>query len=90
MTTKQLNLKDPAQRTEYWEEVAAAQLVNRKITAVRYMTQEEADNMGFISRSVVIQLDDGNLVFPVADDEGNDAGALFTMDAKHNVLPVLY
>ena len=90
MTTNQLNLNDPAQRTEYWERIAAAQLVNRRIIAVRYMTKKEADNMGFISRSVVIQLDDGNLVFPVADDEGNDAGALFTMDAKHNVLPVLF
>ena len=37
----------------------------------------------------VMQLDDGNLVYPSQDDEGNGAGALFTNDKKNPTLPVL-
>ena len=72
-----------------WTDVAKKQLLGRKIVDVRYMTQEEADDMGWYSRPVVFQLDDGNLIFPSADDEGNDGGALFTNDESNPTLPVL-
>lgn len=69
-----------------WTEEAKKLLMGRKIVAVRYMSKEEAEDMGWYSRGVVLQLDDGNLVFPSADDEGNNAGALFTNKGD---LPVL-
>lgn len=73
----------------HWTQVAQKQLLGRRIVAVRYMTQEEADQLGWSNRVVVIQLDDGNLVFPSMDDEGNNGGALFTNDEKNGILPVL-
>jgi len=72
-----------------WEKAARLQLLNKKIVDVRYMTEKEVDELGWYSRCVVIQLDDGNLVFPAADDEGNDAGAIFTTNEADPVLPVL-
>ncbi len=54
------------------------------------MSQEEADHFGWYSRSVVIELDNGVLLWPSRDDEGNDAGAIFTTDPKGSTLPVLW
>lgn len=72
-----------------WTDIAKKQLLGRKIVDVRYMSQEEADDMGWSQRPVVMVLDDGNYLFPSRDDEGNDAGAIFTNDKEHDVLPVL-
>ena len=82
-------LKDPIERERHWTKVASDLLVGRTIVKVRYMTDEERDLIGFSSRAVVLQLDNGLLVYPSQDDEGNDAGALFTTDEKHGTLPVL-
>jgi len=89
MAKKKVDLSDPVQREAYWTEIASKQLLGRKIVAVRYMTPKEAHGSGWGARCVVLQLDDGNLVFPSMDDEGNGAGTLFTNDKDHSVLPVL-
>lgn len=52
--------------------------VGRTITSVRYMTKEEQEEMGWFYRPIVLHLDDGTLVFPVQDEEGNDGGVIFT------------
>jgi hypothetical protein len=75
--------------TTRWEDVAKKLLLNRKIVGVRYMTQGEADDHGWYTRCVVIKLDNGVLIYPSADDEGNNAGALFTTDPDEQTLPVL-
>lgn len=74
---------------ERWHKVARSQLLGRKIIEVRYMKQSEAEQMGWHSRPVVFQLDDGNVVYAAADDEGNDGGALFTSNEAEPILPVL-
>lgn len=73
----------------YWTGIAQAQLLGRKIVQVRYLSHEEADDLGWYERCVVIQLDDGNLILPSSDDEGNSAGALFTNNKANPTLPVL-
>lgn len=82
-------MREQKDLTSRWVSIARTQLLNRKIVAVRYMTDEEAEEIGWYSRPVIIQLDDGNQIFPAADDEGNDAGALFTSSEADPVLPVL-
>ena len=72
-----------------WTEVASSLLLNRKIVKVRYMNQSEADEMGWYSRPVAFLLDNGVWIFPSADDEGNNGGALFTTDRNNSVLPVI-
>jgi hypothetical protein len=72
-----------------WAKKAHDQLIGRKIVAVRYMGDDEAKEFGWYQRPVVIQLDDGNLIYPSADDEGNNGGALFTSNEADPVLPTL-
>ena len=72
-----------------WTGYAKKLLLHRKIALVRYMTEEEQAEIGWYSRSIVIQLDNGIALFPSRDDEGNDAGALFTSDEDLPIIPVI-
>jgi len=75
--------------TKHWTAVASKLLVGRKITKARYMTDKECEAFGWDRKAVVLQLDDGNIIYPSQDDEGNGAGAMFTNDDKTPILPVL-
>jgi hypothetical protein len=89
MAKKKVDLSDPVQREAYWTEVASKQLLGKKIVCVRYLKQDETSELGWDARTVIIQLDDGNLIYPAQDDEGNGPGAWFTNDEKNPVLPLL-
>ncbi len=73
----------------YWTKVAQKVLKGRKIVNVRYMSKKETEAMDWYKRTVVITLDNGVLIFPSMDDEGNDGGALFTTDKNNPTLPVI-
>lgn len=64
-----------------WEaqmlEAAEAVLVGKRITKVRYMTQKEAAEEGWMHRPLVICFDDGTQLYASRDAEGNDAGVMF-------------
>jgi hypothetical protein len=63
-------------------------LVGRTIVGVRYLDASKTGRLGIARQPVCLQLDDGALLWPMADDEGNDAGALFIQaGAKTNTLP---
>lgn len=74
---------------KHWTDIAKEQLLGKKIVDVRYMSQDECDDLGWTHRPVVFHLDDGNLVFASCDDEGNDGGSLFTNNQANPVLPVM-
>ena len=76
---------------DVWQKKAAEVLCGRKIVSVRYMYENESEQLGWYSRSLVLTLDDGTLVFPSADDEGNDAGAIHYQKKgdSNYVLPVI-
>jgi hypothetical protein len=69
-----------------WTEIAKM-LEGRTIVHVRYLTEEEAED--WFGRPVVMFLDNGEYIIPIADDEGNDGGALATSYEDHSVLPVM-
>lgn len=81
----------PHPKEKEWIAYAKKHLVGRRITSVRYMTDEEAEG-SWSARPVVFQLDDGSIFFPSADDEGNNGGALFgqAADGEELLMPVLY
>jgi len=60
-----------------WTADARKLLQGRRIVDVRYLTPQEIEAIGWATRPVALQLDNGVLIWPSADDEGNDAGALF-------------
>jgi hypothetical protein len=72
-----------------WEQIARQLLLNKKIVDVRYLTKDEAEDLGWNERVVAFQTEDGLWFFPSRDDEGNGGGALFTSDDKDSCLPVI-
>jgi len=68
---------------------AKKQLVMKKIVNVRYLNEEEVNDLGWFSSSVVLKLDNGVFIFPSSDDEGNGPGALKTNDNNNYILPVI-
>jgi len=74
-----------------WTKRANDALAGKTIRAARYLTRKEADDLGWRCLVPVIELDDGSLLFPSRDDEGNDGGALFGQTGKGEelTLPVI-
>jgi len=60
----------------YWRKKAKDLLLNRKIVEVEWLTRTEADEIGWHKRPLAMKLDNGDWIFPMCDDEGNDGGAL--------------
>ncbi len=59
------------------------QLIGKKITAIRPITQRELDSEGWDGHGAtcVIELEGGIKIYPSEDDEGNGAGTLFGEDS---------
>lgn len=70
-----------------WTATAAGLLQGRTITKVRYMTEAEQTESMWGGRAVVLELDNGLLIYPACDPEGNGPGALFTTDPVDGVIP---
>ena len=50
--------------------------IGLKIREVRWMTPKEMEAMAWDQEGVVIVLEDGGVIFPSSDPEGNSIGAL--------------
>ena len=50
-------------------------LIGRTITGIRNLTEEESGGVYF-GATAVIEFDDGSLIVPLGDDEGNSYGTL--------------
>jgi len=74
---------------QHWEILASKALVGRRIVAVRYLSEREVQQLGWDSSAVVIELDNGEWLWPSRDDEGNDAGVLLSSDVKVPLLPTI-
>ena len=75
---------------QLWEEKARKLFEGKKIVSVRYMTEEEAEENDIEARPLCFKLDDGTIVIPLSDDEGNNGGAfqLIKKDQSY-LLPVM-
>jgi len=82
-------MKDIKDFDKYWLDEAKKLLLNKRIVNVRYLTADEAEDMGWDEKSIAFQTHDGLWFFPSRDDEGNGGGALFTSDEKQGCLPVM-
>lgn len=72
-----------------WNKIASDLLLGRKIVAVRYMSDKEALAWMIDSKPVIIKLDNGLILTPMSDDEGNNGGALYTNDDHCDCLPTI-
>jgi len=64
-------------------------IAGRTIREVRYMTDKEQEQFGWHDAAPVLILDNGHLILASADDEGNNAGALFTTFKEMPTIPVI-
>lgn len=51
-------------------------LVGKRIVNIRPMSNEEHDRMGW-DRGLILELDNGYVLIPASDEEGNSDGDLF-------------
>ncbi len=70
----------------YWEKYGTKHLKGKTIVDVRYLTDEEMKGMSWYNKCIVLELNDGSLLFPSRDDEGNGAGALFGQSSDNESL----
>ena len=77
-----------AELREHWGHLASNFLVGQTIRRVRYLTDNEVIDLGWTRSNVVIEFEDGHWIIPMTDDEGNDAGTLWTSSQSElNVIP---
>ena len=75
---------------QLWEEKARKLFEGKKIVSVRYMTKQEAKENDVKTRPLCFKLNDGTIVIPLSDDEGNNGGAFQTINKeKCFLLPVM-
>ena len=72
-----------------WNKIANDLLKGQVVKACRYMTEEEITDLDWTGAAIIIEFESGLAIYPSMDDEGNDAGALFTTDKDNDTLPVI-
>ena len=73
----------------YWDKLVKKHLVGRTIVKVKWLSPQQTEKVfGWHQQPCEIHLDNGTVLTPSQDDEGNDAGALFTSNRQMEVIPV--
>jgi len=76
----------------YWTNTAKKNLVGATVVKVEYMKKSEMNDMMWYKSPLCILMKKGNeyfWIYPSADDEGNDGGALFTTIKEYSCAPTL-
>ena len=73
-----------------WTRRVEKALLGKKITKIEYLPNEEAKRYDWYKVPIAIQLDNKYWLVPMADDEGNDGGAISTNIKDIPVIPVIY
>ena len=74
---------------DQWQKKLKKHLVGRTIVKVEWLSPKRTDKLlGWANQPCEIYLDNGTILTPSADDEGNDAGAIFTNIKEMSVLGV--
>ena len=73
----------------YWTNKIADGLVGKKIVKVEYLPKKYMEEWMWDKRPITIHLEDGTILIPQMDDEGNDGGAIWTNVNDVGVIPVI-
>ena len=74
---------------KYWTDKVDKYLVGRTIVKVEYLPKEEVKEWMWYNTPIAIHLDDGGILIPSMDDEGNDGGAIITNYKELSTIPVI-
>ena len=73
-----------------WEKDIEKVVLGKKIVKVQYMTEQDAqDNFAWYKRPIILTLEDGTELIPMADDEGNEGGSIYTTYKDLQTIPVI-
>jgi hypothetical protein len=79
-----------AELREHWGNLASNFLVGKTIRRVRYLNDRESEDIGWTKNGVVIEFTDGHWIVAMSDDEGNEAGSIWTSSQSEiNVIPTI-
>jgi hypothetical protein len=79
-----------AELREHWGNLASNFLVGKTIRRVRYLDDRESEDIGWDKNGVVIEFTDGHWIIAMSDDEGNEAGSIWTSSQSQiNVIPTI-
>ena len=71
-----------------WSGDATKIFKGKVIKRIEYLSDQEVKDMMWYSRAPIIVFTDGSWIMASKDDEGNDAGAMFTSNKEMSVIPV--
>ena len=74
---------------KYWTKEVAKRLEGRTIVKIEYMSEKDLKEWMWYKTPIVIHLDDGGILIPSMDDEGNDGGAIITNYKGLGTIPVI-
>lgn len=86
---KKIQLVPKKDIEQQWTEKVKSKLIGKTIVNVRYMTDKEQEANGWCKKGIVLTFNDGNIIFPMTDDEGNDAGAVGTSYKDLQTIPTI-
>jgi hypothetical protein len=79
-----------AELREHWGNLASNFLVGKTIRRVRYLNDRETEDIGWTKSGLVIEFTDGHWIIAMSDDEGNEAGSVWTSSQSEiNVIPTI-
>jgi len=71
-----------------WEKLVSKHLVGRKIVKIKWLSAKETQRlMGWSQQPCEIYLDNGTILTPSSDDEGNESGAILTNIKELSCIP---
>ena len=71
-----------------WEKLVSKHLVGRKIVQLKWLSAKESERlMGWSQQPCEIYLDNGTILTPSSDDEGNESGAILTNIKELSCIP---
>jgi hypothetical protein len=75
-------------KKNYWQDLVNKHLLGRTIIKVKWLSPKESEKLlGWNDQPCEIFLDNGTILTPSADDEGNNAGAIFTNIEELSTIP---
>ena len=79
-----------AELREHWGNLASNFLVGKTIRRARYLNDREREDIGWHKSGLVIEFTDGHWIVAMSDDEGNEAGSVWTSSQSEiNVIPTI-
>ena len=90
MEQNELMDQSNADLREHWGNLASNFLVGKTIRRTRYLNDREREDIGWDKSGLVIEFTDGHWILAMRDDEGNDAGSVWTSSQSEiNVIPTI-